>query len=264
MKLHHDDPLAGHYGVDKTLELLRRSYYWEKLNDDVRQYCKECNICQRVKVKRHMPYGELGTLPQPSRPWSEITMDFITGLPPCKNPKGGEPYNAILVVVDRYTKMTRYFACHKTIDSPELAELLWTGVFSIFGVPSGIVSDRGTVFTSQFWSALCFHLFCKQRLSTTFHPQTNGQTERQNQALEHYLRSYCNLHKNDWFSKLPFAEFVYNNSKHQTIQCSPFRACYGYDPDIPWNPGVRAQGEVPAARNRVKQLNIEREKLQKL
>jgi transposase InsO family protein len=264
MKLHHDDPLAGHYGIEKTLELLRRSWYWENMEIDVRNYCKECDVCQRVKAKRHKPYGLLASLPQPKRPWGEISMDFITGLPGCKNPAGGPDFDAILVVVDRYSKMARYIACHKTVDSPELAKILWERVFSLFGTPDGIVSDRGTVFTSHFWSAFCFHLRCKQRLSTAFHPQTDGQTERQNQALEHYLRSYCNTQKNDWAKKLPFAEFAYNNSKHQVLQDTPFHVCYGYHPQLPWNPEDRIKGEVPAARRRLEVLQEERIKLQEL
>ena len=94
------------------------------MEDDVRIYCRECDICQRVKVKRYAPYGLLGSLPRPTRPWSEISMDFITGLPECKDPAGGPNFDSILVVVDRYTKMARYIACHKTIDAPELAKIL--------------------------------------------------------------------------------------------------------------------------------------------
>ena len=124
-------------------------------------------------------------------------MDFITGLLVCKHPTSGPDFDTILVVVDRYSKMARYVACSKTVDSPELAKILWEHIFSIFSTFEGIVSDRGTVFTSAFWSALCFYMMCKQRLSTAFHPQTDGQTERQNQALEDYLRAYCNIKKNN-------------------------------------------------------------------
>jgi len=105
---------------------------------------------------------------------------------------------------------------------------------------------------------------CKQRLSTAFHPQTDGQTERQNQALEHYLRCYCNSQKNNWFEKLSFAEFAYNNSKHQVLQNTPFYVCYGYHPQLPWNPEDRIMGEVPAARRRLETLQAERNKLQDL
>jgi hypothetical protein len=262
MKLHHDDPLAGHYGVAKTSQLLRRTYFWEKMEDDIRTYLKECDVCQRIKSKRHAPYGLLVSLPRPSRPWSEISMDFITGLPPCRDPYGGLDLDCILVVVDRYSKMARYLACRKTIDAPELAELLFERVFSLFGVPQGIVSDRGTVFTSKFWSALCFYMHVKQRLSSAYHPQTDGQTERQNQNLEMYLRAFCGTSQKNWATKLPFAEFTYNNSLHQSLQTTPFHVCYGYEPVMPWNPEDRIQGgDVPAARDRIKLLNEQRAEL---
>jgi hypothetical protein len=104
-------------------------------------------------------------------------MDFVTSLPPSKNPNGGENYNSILVIVNRFLKMAQYIPCHKTINAPELAQRMWDSVFSLFGTPNRIVSNRGTVFTSKFWLALCFHLYSRQRLSTAFHPQTNGQIE---------------------------------------------------------------------------------------
>jgi hypothetical protein len=194
-------------------------------------------------------------------------MDFVTGLPSCANPDGGPDLDAILVVIDRYSKMVRYIACSQTIDSPQLARLLWDKVFSLFGTPDGIVSDRGPVFTSHFWSALCFHLYTRQRLSTAFHPQTDGQTERQNQVLEHYLRAYCNTRKDDWPSKLCFAEFTYNTTKHSATKTTPFYAVYHYEPQLPWNPKKPEDGlqrEVPAAQKRVELMQEERRKLQKL
>jgi hypothetical protein len=104
----------------------------------------------------------------------------------------------------------------------------------------------------------------KRRLSTAFHPQTDGQTERQNQTIEQYLRCYCNYRQDDWYSKLPLAEFTYNNSVHSTTGLTPFYALYGYHPDIRANieadvPG----GEAPNARLRVEQLQAEREELAK-
>ena len=97
-------------------------------------------------------------------------MDFITGLSPSKNLNGGEDYDSILVIVDRLSKMARYIPCYKTIDALELAQRMWDSVFSLFGTFNGMVSDRGTVFTSKFWSALYFHLYSRQRLSTAFYP----------------------------------------------------------------------------------------------
>ena len=105
-------------------------------------------------------------------------MDFITDLPPSK--RKDCVYDAILVVVDRYTKMARYLPTTKTINAIELADLIFEEIILKFGALDGIVSDRGSVFTSAYWSEICYHLKVKRRLSTTFYPQTNGQTERQN------------------------------------------------------------------------------------
>ena len=262
LKRHHDDPLAGHFGVDKTLELMGRKYYWDSIKADVKSYVDSCDICQRKKVKRHRPYGELSALPQPSGPWKEITMDFITDLPPSR--RKGHVYDAILVVVDRYTKMVRYLPTTKKINAPELEELLMQEVFLRFGAPEGIVTDRGSVFTSAFWSQVCYQMKMKRRLSTAFHPQTDGQTERQNQTLEHYLRVYCNENQDDWAELLFVAEFVYQQSEHSTIGCSPFYAMYGYNPtfevSIEDDP---PEGEVPAAKERVKEIHALREDLVK-
>ena len=105
-------------------------------------------------------------------------MDFITGLPPSKS--AGQVYDSILVVVDRYTKLARYIGVRKTIDAPELASVLLRHWIKDYGLPDSIVSDRGSVFTAKFWSSLCYILKIKRRLSTAFHPQTDGQTKRQN------------------------------------------------------------------------------------
>jgi len=106
LQRYHDDPLAGHFGVYKTAALLRRKYHWIKIEDDVQEYVSSCNLCQRTKAHRHKPYGELNSLPLPEGPWQELTMDFITGLPPSK--RQGNVYDAILVVVDRFSKMSIY------------------------------------------------------------------------------------------------------------------------------------------------------------
>jgi transposase InsO family protein len=256
----HDDPLAGHFGIERTALLVKRSYIWPTLMRDVQDYIATCNVCQRTKVKRHRPYGELSSLPIPKRPWQEITMDFITGLPASR--RGDGVYDSVLVVVDRFTKMARYLPCRKTIDAEELAELFIGSIVKDFGLPSGIVSDRGSVFTSKFWSTLCWILRIKRKLSTAFHPQTDGQTERQNQTLEQYLRQYCSFHQDDWASLLNHAEFAYNNSDHASLGASPFFALYGYHPrtDIDVEDNVPG-GEVPTATERAKQVGEIREEL---
>ena len=116
-------------------------------------------------------------------------MDFITRFPPSK--RFGRVYDSCLVIVDRYTKIALYIPVTKKINAVDLAEILFESIVLQFGASEGIVSDRGSVFTSEYWSEICFHLKTKRRLSTAFHPQTDGQTERQTKTLEQYLRVYC-------------------------------------------------------------------------
>lgn len=258
--MRHDDPLSGHFGVDRTLALLRQDFYWPGMDREVSDYIESCEVCQRTTVKRHRPYGELQSLPIPKGPWEEITMDFITDLPPSAGE--GTAFDAILVIVDRFTKFAIYIAVTKTITAEELAQVIEKRLISYFGAPMGIVSDRGPIFTSHFWSALCHHLKIKRRLSTAFHPQTDGQTERQNQILEQYLRCFCTYHQDDWYELLHRAQFCYNNSVQSTIKMTPSFALMGFYPKRLLNladavPG----GEVPSARERVEIIQRQREDL---
>ena len=165
---HHDDPLAGHFGINKTRELIGRKYYWLSLRKDVEAYVKGCNVCLASKAVRHKPYGDLQALPVPTHRWKDLPMDFVTGLPVSTDWKG-ESYDSILVIVDRLTKMVHYEPVKVTIDAPGLAEVILDVVVRHHGLSDSIVSDRGLLFTSKFWSSLCYFLGIKRRLSTAFH-----------------------------------------------------------------------------------------------
>ena len=142
--------------------------------------------------------------------------------------------------------MARYIPCTERITADELADLLACEVFDKYGVPLGIVSDRGAVFTSDFWRTFCWNLKVRRRLSTAYHPQTDGETERQNQTLEHYLRVYAGSRQDNWAGLLSAAEFAYNNSMHSTTGMPPFQAYTGTKPSYrePVE-GNRPEGEVP-------------------
>jgi transposase InsO family protein len=127
--------------------------------------------------------------------------------------------------------MAKYFPVRKTLDAQQLAQILVTRIVKDFGTPQSIVSDRGSIFTSIFWSSLCYYIKTKRRLSTAYHPQTDEQTERQNQVLEHFLRSYVDYHQDDWVELLPITEFAYNNLVHTSTGVMPFYALYGYHPE---------------------------------
>jgi hypothetical protein len=148
----------------------------------------------------------------------------MTDLPPCKG------YDSIMVIVDRFTKMAHYVPCNKSITAEETA-LLWVDrVYRHHGIPDHIISDRGTQFVSEFWDNFLRELGIEPRLSTSFHPETDGQTERINSILNQYLRIYCNFLQNNWVQLLPLAEFAYNNSIHSATGVSPFMANYGVNP----------------------------------
>lgn len=263
LKRYHDDPLAGHFGVGKTLELVQRKYNWSGLKRYIEDYISECDVCQRTKARRHRVYGDLQSLRLPSAPWQELSWDFIVGLPPGRREQENIVYDSILVVLDRYTKMALYIPCTKTLKAKELADIFYNTIVCRFGMPMGIVSDRGSLFTSEYWSELCYYWRIKRRLSTAFHPQTDGQTERQNQTLEHYLRVYCTEQQTNWIQLLPMAEFAYNNAKHATIGCSPFYALYGYHPEVYIDVEDDAKGgKIPAIEERLKKVHHIRQLLE--
>ncbi|KAI5474168.1 hypothetical protein MNV49_007998, partial [Pseudohyphozyma bogoriensis] len=223
LRSRHDHPTAGHPGVTKTLQLVRRDFYWRGVRKYVEDYVSGCTTCARTKAPRHKKYGLLQPLPIPEHPWASISMDFIEKLPE------SDGYDSILVV-DRLTKMAVFIPTDTTITAQELADIFIRHVFSKHGLPADIISDRGNKFTSQFWTALSQALKIQQNLSTAYHPETDGQTERINSILETYLRLYVNYDQDDWSRFLPLAEFAYNNATHSATGLSPFFANKGFHP----------------------------------
>jgi hypothetical protein len=262
-KICHDDPVAGHFGPKKTLALAKRKYYWPNMDREIKKYAAGCDICQRVKARRHRKYGELQALPLPQGPFDQISMDFITDLPPSIDSDTELAHNALLVVVDRYTKIAKYIATRKTIDAPGLARQFIKYWFKDQGIPSHIVTDRGSLFTSKFWTAFCEYLQMTRGLSTAFHPQTDGQTERQNQTIETWLRCYVCFEQDDWVDLLPQAEFAYNNAFHESIGMSPNEARYGQS--LATRQGIEddpLKGEIPTAKERAEALIKTRKSLE--
>ena len=173
-------------------------------------------------------------------------MDFVTGFPLSADWKG-DNYDSILVIVDRLTKMVHYEPVKVTINAPGLAEVIIDVVVRHHGLPDSIISDRGAIFTSKFWSSLCYFLGIKRRLSTAFHPQTDGQTERQNSTMEAYLRAFVNWEQNDWARLLPMAEFAYNNSKNANTGHTLFELNCGYDPWMSYKEEVDPRSQSKSA-----------------
>ena len=224
----HDSKYSGHFGANKTLQSIKRMYWWPFMARHVRHYVRTCVSCQSSKPENKAPAGLLKPLQIPTRPWSSVSMDLITDLPVTQCGK-----DAITVVVDRLTKMTHFIPCATKVSAIELAKHFLDNVFRLHGVPTDIVSDRDPRFTSQFWREFCRLTGTKQNLSTPYHPQTDGQTERMNRVLEETLRHFVAPHGRDWIDHLSVCEFAINNSVSVSTGYTPFYLTYGYHPLTP-------------------------------
>lgn len=224
----HESPAGGHYGWKKLLSITRRQYWFPKMISYMQRLIRNCHICKRSSSPRDTYHGILNPLPIPEQPWRDISLDFVTGLPEVNG------YNAILNVVCRLTKMRHFIPCKADgelgTSAEETAKLMLTHVWKHHGLFNTAVSDRGPQFVSELWTHLCKLLKIKPKLSTAFHPETDGQTENANKDMERYLRSYVNYLQDDWLEWLPSAEFAANNTESSAINTSPFFANYGFHP----------------------------------
>ncbi|CAA7265736.1 unnamed protein product [Cyclocybe aegerita] len=210
------------------------------MRDFVKDYVNSCVICNRVKPRHHKPYGLLKQLPVPERPWNSISMDLIEKLPPSAG------FTDILVIVDRLTKQAVFVPTHSDLTAVKLAELFVLNVFSKHGVPSHVTSDHGSEFVSHFFRGLGKALDIELHFTSGYHPEGDGQTERTNQTLEQYLRTYCNYQQDNWVTLLPLAEFAYNNAPHDATGVSPFFANKGYHPNL----AVHPERDIASSRAR--------------
>ena len=229
----HDQPACGHPGIARTYELIRREYYWRGMKATITQYVQNCYTCHRVKSSRDREHGLLKPLPIPQKRWQDLTMDYVTGLP------DSDGYNAILTIVDRLTKERHYVPCvaaEEGTSAEATAGLLIKEVFRIHGLPASIISDRGPQFVATVWKSFCERLRIEAKLSTAFHPETDGQSERSNQDVERHLRTYCSYLQDDWTKWLPIAEFADNNAVSASTGVSPFYANKGFDPRMSFGP----------------------------
>lgn len=158
--------------------------------------------------------------------WSHISMDFIEGLP-LSNGK-----NVILVVVDRLTKYAHFLTLSRPFTVQDVITLFSDNILKLHGPPSVIVTDRDRIFTSNLWQALFKSMQISLHMSSSYHPETDGQTERVNQCLENYLRCMCFSTPKRWYYWLSLAEWWYNTSYHTSLNMTPFQALYGFPPPM--------------------------------
>ncbi|KAJ9528839.1 hypothetical protein QJQ45_000116 [Haematococcus lacustris] len=224
----HDAKYAGHVGITKTLERVRRVFWWKTMRADVRHYVTNCDACQRNKASRQVPGGLLNPLSIPGYRWESVTMDLVVKLP-----VGVHGYGSICVVVDRLSKMVHLIPCIEAMDAKEFAELYIDHVFKYHGLSKVTISDRGATFNNQFWIEVRKLIGVDPAFSTAYHPESDGQTERTNQIVEEMLRHYILPTQVDWPRHLAFAEFAINNSWQESIQSTPFLVNYGQSPITP-------------------------------
>ena len=223
----HAGGLMGHFGRDKTLLMLADHFYWPKMRRDMDRFVRRCVTCNTSKSKLK-PHGLYTPLPAPNTPWADISMDFVLGLPRTKR-----GHDSIFVLVDRFSKMAHFIACHKSDDASHVANLFFRDIVRIHGVPRTIVSDRDVKFMSYFWKTLWGKLGTNLLFSTTCHPQTDGQTEVVNRTLSQLLRAMIKKNLREWEECLPHVEFAYNRAVHSTTQLCPFEVVYGFKPITP-------------------------------
>ena len=250
----HAGGLSGHFGRDKTIATVECQFYWPTLKRDVGNIVAQCRVCALAKqVKKNA--GLYTPLPVPTRPWDDVSMDFVLGLP-----LTARGHDSIMVVVDRFSKMAHFVPCSKTSDASKVASLYFREIVRLHGLPKSIVSDRDVRFTSHFWRTLWGLLGTKLKFSTAYHPQTDGQTEVVNRSLGNLLRSLVGESLTTWDLIIPRAEFAYNSSTHRTTSMSPFEVAHGLAPRkpldlVPLDPHVRVSEDGVAFAQHVSQLH---------
>jgi hypothetical protein len=217
--LHHDS--QNHFGVVKTRQSIMMDYYWPGLTDDIDTYIKSCASCARNKSSTQAPAGLLHSMPIPHDRFSEIAIDFVGPLPKSKG------FDMLAVITDRLTNYVKIEPTYQTATAPDIAELVHRSWYRQFGIPSAITSDRDKVFTSNFWKELLRILKVHPRMSTSFHPETDGSSERSNKTAIESLRHYVNARQSDWADHLISIETAMNNSVNATTSKTPTELLYG-------------------------------------
>jgi hypothetical protein len=220
----HSSGLGGHNGINATYQKVKSLFAWPHMKQDIQDYIAQCEVCAQAKTEHCRLPGLLQPLPVPPTAWHTISLDFIEGLPKSKS------YDTILVVIDKLTKYAHFICLAHPYTAATVAQLFLNHIYKLHGMPSIIISDRDRIFTSAFWQELFKLTETTLNMSSSYHPQTDGQTERLNQCLETYLRCMVHSCPSKWSQWISLAEFWYNSTFHSAHGLSPFQALYGHQP----------------------------------
>jgi hypothetical protein len=218
--------VVGHLGCAKTFTYLAKFFWWFGMSSDVANFCKTCTTCQRSKPSNSRPQGLLKPLPLPRRPWKSVGMDFVGPLPKSCG------HDFLFVVIDRLTSMVHLIPTNSSISASGVAALFLANVVKLHGLPDSIVSDRDPRFTSRFWREIHRLLDVQLLMSTAYHPETDGATERANRTVTQILRSLVSADQSNWVQKLPMVEFAINAGINASSGFSPFELNCGFTPRI--------------------------------
>ncbi|GJW06502.1 putative reverse transcriptase domain-containing protein [Tanacetum coccineum] len=218
----HKSKYSIHPGSDKMYQDMKKLYWWPNMKANIATYVSKCLTCAKVKAEHQRPSGLLVQPEIPQWKWDNITMDFVTKLP-----KSSQGYDTIWVIVDRLTKSAIFVPMRETDPLEKLARMYLKEVVTRHGIPVSIICDRDPRFASHFWRSLQKALGTSLAMSTAYHPETDGQSERTIQTLEDMLRACVIDFGKGWVNHLPLVEFSYNNSYHASIKAAPFEALYG-------------------------------------
>ena len=224
----HEQAYEGaHQGPEKLWQKLSDRFYWKRMKADIMAFVQSCDVCQKIKPSNFNRYGYLIPNPIPSRPYQSIAMDFIVNLP------WSEGYNAIHVTVDRLTKHGIFSPTTTGLDAQDFGMLFVQKVACRFGLPESIICDRDPRWTSDFWKGVAKFLRTRMSLSSSHHPQHDGQTEIVNRFLEVMIRAFCAGHRETWAIWLPLLEWAYNASVHTSTGTTPNFLMFGFEPRTP-------------------------------
>ena len=238
---HHNSLVAGHPGYEKMLDLLQHNYYWPGMATTVKEYVARCDTCQRFKGSNMAPAGLLHPLETLSLPWEHISADFITDLPLSHS------FDTILTIVDQFSKEVELIPCTKTCSALDMAKLFMYNVWEHHGLPHSITSDQGPQFAAQVMQEINKALSISTKLSMSFHPQTDGQTEIVNKEVQKFLWIYCFEKQDQWANWLAIAQFSINSKKHTSTKVTPFEATWSYVPHMGIEP--LPVNKAPAAKD---------------
>jgi hypothetical protein len=220
----HPNGIGGHSGITATYHKVKQLFSWPNMKEDIRRYMNSCEVCLQAKIEHNKYLGLPQPFPPPPSSWHIISLDFIKGLPKSKHA------TTMLVIIDKFSKYAHFLPLAHPYTAASVAQLFMDNVYKLHGMPQCIISDRYSVFTSTLWKELFKLADTTLNMSSNYHPQTDGQTERLNQSLESYLWCMIQAYPHKWVSWLSLAEFWYNTTYHSALGKTPFEVLYGYPP----------------------------------